>query len=71
MKQQGAYTFLLLQLANSVLLLLLFVLFVLQLLVQVEEFNTLAHGLSPHLQHAQTNTCILFHIYFRLILDSI
>lgn len=51
-----SYSFLLLHLSIPVLLLLLFLLLVLELLAQVEKFNTLAHALSPHLKHAHTNT---------------
>lgn len=52
----GAYTCLPLRLDVSVLLLLLFLLLVPQLLAQVEELNTLADGLCPHLHHACTHS---------------
>lgn len=48
------YTFLLLHLSISVLL-LLFLVFVHELLAQVVKLNTLPHGLCLHLQHTDTH----------------
>lgn len=49
-----SYTFLLLHHCFSDLLLSLLLLLVLELLAQVVQFNTLAQGFSPHLQHKHT-----------------
>lgn len=52
-----SYTFLLIQLyISSLVLLLLFLLLVLQLFAQVVKLDTLTHCLSPHLKHTHTHT---------------
>lgn len=49
------YTFLLLHLSISAVLLLQLLLLVLDFLAQIVKFNTLTHALSPHLKGTQTH----------------